>query len=346
VNKSLIAIGVLVAAVFGGYQWLSNVTIDVNPASIAKNMTYEEKVKMCDALTQEGSDLDGYTAFDMCMEGMNLASQGIQNPVIPDLAQPPYTDNTTSGYSDNESIAPDMGDAQNDSVNSGESNDQNEAVVSGESVATTSFVQGLSSWSSSGFQSMMDNSYTDSPAWKYAYHLFNGRLSQRQAGGSDGSPLKMTSEGTGYRVCFTSSCEMLFDRFQTQSGMLYSFSVNGVDLSNAIVANSDDSSYVCGSSGACASLRSLSWFGGTAYATIEVKVNNSSAGKAVKAAVRLITTSGQNLSLTSGTTPHATINTNAHYSVGFKNSTSPWGGEVRVKLKTSLGTDTLILPVS
>jgi hypothetical protein len=334
VNKSLIALGVLVAAIFGVYQWLSNLTIDVNPASIAKNMTYEEKVKMCDALTQEGSDLDGYTAFDMCMEGMDLASQGIQNPVIPDLAQPPYTEDTTSGYSDNESIAPDMGDEQNDTV------------VSDESVATTSFVQGLSSWSSSGFQSMMDNSYTDSPAWKYAYHLFNGRLSQRQAGGSDGSPLKMTSEGTGYRICFTSSCEMLFDRFQTQSGLLYSFSVNSVDLSNAIVANSDDSSYICGSSGACASLRSLSWFGGTAYATIEVKVSNSSAGRAVKAAVRLITPSGQNLSLTSGTTPDATIGTNAHYSVGFKNSTSPWGGEVRVKLKTSLGTETLILPVS
>jgi hypothetical protein len=68
--------------------------------------------------------------------------------------------------------------------------------------------------------------------------------------------------------------------------------------------------------------------------------------KAEKAAVRLITTAGQNLSLTSGTTPQANISTNAHYSVGFKNSTSPWGGEVRVKLKTSLGTETLILPVS
>ena len=333
-NKSLIAIGVLIAALFGGYQWLSHLTIDVNPASIAKNMTYEEKVKMCDALTQEGSDLDGYTAFDMCMDGMNLADQGIQNPVIPDIAQPPYTQDTTSSYSDNETTAPDMGDEQND------------AVATDESEATTSFVQGLSSWSSAGFQSMMDSSYADSPAWKYAYHLFNGRLSQRQSGGNDGSPLKMTQEGTGYRICFTSSCEMLFDGFQTQSGLLYSFNVNGTNLSNAIVANSNDSSYVCGSSGVCASLRSLSWFGGTAYATVEVKVNNSSAGKVVKAAVRLITPSGQNLSLTSGTTPNATTSSNAHYSVGFKNSTSPWGGEVRVKLKSSVGTETLVLPVS
>lgn len=76
----LIVIGLIIIA---GYQALSKMTVDVNPASIARNMSPEEKAKMCDALS--GGTEGG---FEICMDGMYLAEQGIQNPIIPDLAQP------------------------------------------------------------------------------------------------------------------------------------------------------------------------------------------------------------------------------------------------------------------
>lgn len=338
VNKLLIALVLILGAAFGGYQWLSQATIDVNPASIAKNMSYEQMVEMCDALTQEGSDIDGSTSFDACMQGMLLAKKGIPNQVIPDISQNGGSSSSdsetgTNGNSPTDSSFPDA-----ETTNSG-----NSATSSTPEVVA--YAAALGTFSTSGFQTMMSTSFTGSPAWNYAYHLYNGRLSQRQAGGSDGNSINFSNELDGFRFCFTSSCEMLLDNFRTQQGQVFTFDVNGTELSENVFANSDDSSYVCGAMGACAILRSVTWFGGTAFATVEVKTTTTSAGKAIKAAVRLLTPSGQNISLTSGSTPAATSSTNAHYSIGFKNATSPWGGEVRVKIKTSLGTETLALPV-
>gem|GEM_PF-5670731 len=76
-----------------GYNALSKMTVDVNPASIARNMSPEEKAKMCDALS--GGTEGG---FEICMDGMYLAEQGIQNPIIPDLSQPFEWANYLPGY--------------------------------------------------------------------------------------------------------------------------------------------------------------------------------------------------------------------------------------------------------
>lgn len=77
-----------------GYNALSNWTVDVNPASIAQSMSPEQRAEACDALS--GGTEGG---FAVCMEGMDLASQGIQNPVIPDLRQPADWADYKPGYS-------------------------------------------------------------------------------------------------------------------------------------------------------------------------------------------------------------------------------------------------------
>jgi hypothetical protein len=92
-KKGGIVLLVMFALVFAGYQALSKMTVDINPASIARDMSPEEKSKMCDALS--GGTEGGY---EICMDGMYLAEQGIQNPVIPDLAQPFEWSNYSPGY--------------------------------------------------------------------------------------------------------------------------------------------------------------------------------------------------------------------------------------------------------
>lgn len=93
-KKFLIVIGVLGGLGFAGYRALMNWTVDVNPASIARSMTPQERSEACSALS--GGTEGGY---DVCMEGMDLAAQGIQNPVIPDLSQPAEWANYKPGYS-------------------------------------------------------------------------------------------------------------------------------------------------------------------------------------------------------------------------------------------------------
>lgn len=79
---------------FTGYRALMNWTMDVNPASIARNMTPEQRSDACRALS--GGTEGGY---EVCMDGMSLAEQGVQNNVIPDLVQPATWAHYQSGYS-------------------------------------------------------------------------------------------------------------------------------------------------------------------------------------------------------------------------------------------------------
>ena len=74
-KKGGVVLLVMFGIVFAGYQALSKMTVDINPASIARDMSPEEKSKMCDALS--GGTEGGY---QICMDGMYLAEQGIQNP--------------------------------------------------------------------------------------------------------------------------------------------------------------------------------------------------------------------------------------------------------------------------
>jgi hypothetical protein len=76
-----------------GWTALSRMTIDANPASIARSMTPEQKAKFCSAAS--GGTEGGY---QLCMDGMYLAERGIQNPVIPDLAQPAEWADYLPGY--------------------------------------------------------------------------------------------------------------------------------------------------------------------------------------------------------------------------------------------------------
>ena len=92
-KKGGIVLLVMFMIVFAGFKALSKMTVDINPASIARDMSPEEKSKMCDALS--GGTEGGY---QICMDGMYLAEQGIQNPVIPDLAQPFEWSNYNPGY--------------------------------------------------------------------------------------------------------------------------------------------------------------------------------------------------------------------------------------------------------
>jgi peptidoglycan hydrolase-like protein with peptidoglycan-binding domain len=92
-KKLLIVLGVLGALGFAGYRALMNWTVDVNPASLARSMTPEQRAQACSALS--GGTEGGY---EVCMEGMDLAAQGIQNPAIPDLAQPAEWADYKPGY--------------------------------------------------------------------------------------------------------------------------------------------------------------------------------------------------------------------------------------------------------
>jgi hypothetical protein len=74
-------------------------------------------------------------------------------------------------------------------------------------------------------------------------------------------------------------------------------------------------------------------------------VNDSSVAKAQGVSQKLKMPSGELISVASGTSPTATQSEPAYYSLGFKTSNEPWGGFVNVRIKTSLGTDTVRLPL-
>lgn len=92
-KKLLVFLGIV--GIFGvaGYRALMNWTVDVNPASLARSMSPEERSQACSALS--GGTEGGY---EVCMEGMDLAAQGIQNPAIPDLSQPAEWADYKPGY--------------------------------------------------------------------------------------------------------------------------------------------------------------------------------------------------------------------------------------------------------
>jgi hypothetical protein len=141
------------------------------------------------------------------------------------------------------------------------------------------YIQALGSWSTSGFQTMMDLSQPDSAAWSYAYHLFLGRRSERQSGGGDGRPLKVLSSGSTYNICFTSSCSTEISDVTVVDGRVQNFWVNGRSLDESIAIHPFESDVICGSTGSCAALRSTFWFGGTTYAVVEVGINDPSVKK-------------------------------------------------------------------
>jgi hypothetical protein len=211
--------------------------------------------------------------------------------------------------------------------------------------SASAYASAMARWTSSGFQEMMNLSENNSPAWKYAFHLYNGRLSEIQAGRKDGSQVQTKPAGSGIRICLTSSCSTLLDNFEISNGRLYDLTINNRPVRDSVITNSESNSWVCGSFGACATLRSASWFGGTVYVNLEIQLNNSAAGTATRAAVVLVPPSGSTMAFTAGTTPLATIAQNAHYLVSFPYSSEPWPGAIRVKIKTSLGMDTLQVPL-
>jgi hypothetical protein len=92
-KKGGVVLLIFALILIAGYNALSKMTVDVNPASIARDMSPEEKAEMCNALS--GGTSGG---FEICMDGMYLAEQGIQNSVIPDLAQPFEWANYNPGY--------------------------------------------------------------------------------------------------------------------------------------------------------------------------------------------------------------------------------------------------------
>lgn len=112
-----------------------------------------------------------------------------------------------------------------------------------------------------------------------------------------------------------------------------------------LYTNSSDSSWTCGENGACAVLRSVNWFGAKAYATIKVGLRDGAAEYAMKGTVRMFLPSGGPVAFSAGTTPNATSSKSAHYSVAFTTRESPFGGSVKVKLRTVLGLSTLELPI-
>jgi hypothetical protein len=211
--------------------------------------------------------------------------------------------------------------------------------------AASSYANAMARWTSSGFQEMMNLSEINSPAWKYAFHLHNGRLSEIQAGRNDGSQVKTITSGSGIRICLTSSCSTLLDDFETLNGRLYDFTINDRLVRDSVITNSGNGGWVCGSFGACATLRSATWFGGTVYVNLEIQINDSSADTATRAAVVLVPPSGGTKAFTAGTTPTASLAQNAHYLVAFPYTSAPWSGSVRVKIKTALGTETLQVPL-
>ena len=221
-----------------------------------------------------------------------------------------------------------------------ESNTQFEKSNSGDA-----YMQALGSWSTSGFQSMMDLAQPDSAAWSYAYHLFLGRRSERQSGGGDGRPLKVLSSGSTYNICFTSSCSTEISDVTIVDGRVQNFWVNGRSLDESIAIHPLESDVTCGSTGSCVALRSTFWFGGTTYAVVEVGINDPSVKKVRNMSVTFVASDGSRFPMSSGTTPSATPNEKAFYSLGFRNSPAPWGGTIVVELRSSIGTETFRLPV-
>jgi hypothetical protein len=211
--------------------------------------------------------------------------------------------------------------------------------------AMTPYFNALSDWTSQSFQQMLYESVEGSPAWSYAYHLVMGRNSELQSGRREGSRLKIIDNGDSLKVCFTSSCSVTIDNVQGENGLVSNYFVNGRELSSSIVSRTSNDSFVCSSFGFCATLRSAFWFGNTVYATVEVRVNDSSVTKAQGVSQKLKMPSGELISIASGTSPTATQSEPAYYSLGFKTSNEPWGGFVNVRIKTSLGTDTVRLPL-
>jgi len=421
-KKFLAVLSVLGLGGFLGYRALMNWTVDVNPASIARSMSPEERAEACNALS---GGTDG--GFAVCMEGMDLASNGIQNEVIPDLAQPalwanykpgytlamrqnwvnsfannslpgfgaclfdmlasslPYADfevarariqagadpksiptisiamddctngtfyslkknegNTKSGAT-SESATDSSSDSETVYTLAPYNDDSSETLdMSSGSAGELTYFSSLSEWTSGSFQTMLDSSVVGSPAWSYAYHLINGRNSEIQSGRSEGSSIKIIDNGDSLNVCFTKSCSVLIDRIETQDGKVSNYYVNGRDLSSSIVSHSEEDAAVCSDVGFCATLRSAFWFGNTVYATVEVRVNDSSVYKAEAVSQKLKMPTEELISLSSGTSPTATTSQSAYYSLGFKTTSDPWGGFVNVRVKTSQGTDTVRLPL-
>jgi GTPase Era involved in 16S rRNA processing len=211
--------------------------------------------------------------------------------------------------------------------------------------AMTPYFNALSGWTSQDFQQMLYESVEGSPAWSYAYHLVIGRNSELQSGRREGSGVKIIDNGDSLKVCFTSSCSVTIDNVQGENGLVSNYFVNGRDLSSSIISHPDNGSFVCSTAGFCATLRSAFWFGNIVYATVEVRVNDSAVSQAQGVSQKLKMPTGELLSIASGTSPTATQSEPAYYSLGFKTKNAPWGGFVNVRLKTSLGTDTVRLPL-
>lgn len=208
------------------------------------------------------------------------------------------------------------------------------------------YATAMAEWSSAGFERMMYLSSPGSPAWKYGYHLREGRKSELQSGRRDGNRVSTRVDTSGVRVCVTSSCDLRLSDFVTGYDGISSFNVNGRSIAESVIANSGEGAWICGRFGACATLRSLSWFTSRAYGTIEVRVLDPNAAYAKKGAIRLVASSGTSVSYIGGTTPDAGPGSNAHYSVAFAIREAPFGGEIRVKLRTALGLETLVLPTT
>jgi hypothetical protein len=169
-KKGGIVLLVMFGIVFAGYQALSKMTVDINPASIARDMSPEEKSKMCDALS--GGTEGGY---QICMDGMYLAEQGIQNPVIPDLAQPFEWSNYNPGYTMQErnlwiqkfsSIDPVIGACVFDMLASTipyeEFKQQSDAIQSGASVESIpKLMMALDDCENGTFHSFADSQYRE-----------------------------------------------------------------------------------------------------------------------------------------------------------------------------------------
>ena len=152
-------------------------------------------------------------------------------------------------------------------------------------------------------------------------------------------------DSSGVRICVTSSCDLRLSDFIIEYGWITGFNVNGRAVSESVIADPGSSNWVCGESGACVVLRSLSWFGAKAYATVEVQVSSIAVTRVQKAAIRLVTPTGRSILFSAGTTPDAKPGVNAHYSISFPTNESPFGGEVRVKVRTDIGLESIALPV-
>ncbi len=236
-------------------------------------------------------------------------------------------------------------DDASDMVEDDTSSTFDEPTATSGNYAAEAYVNALASWSSAGFESMLELSQEGSPAWAYGYHLFLGRYSERQAGGGDGRPLEVLSDGSTYRICFTAACSAEISNFVIEGDRVRTFDVNGRPLADSINIHPFESDFVCGQSGFCVALRSTFWFGGTTYSIVEVSVSDPSVKKVRSLSVNLETIDGARYPMTSGTTPTATPGDNALYSIGFRGSPDPRMGYVVVKLRSSLGTETIRLPV-